>query len=50
MFTTIPPVLAALQDQTGMSAPNWMIKQPESAEMVLSKERTLSNSTVTTSD
>ena len=48
MFTTIPPVLAALQDQTGMTAPSWMIKQPESSEVVVGGERSLSTSSTTT--
>jgi flotillin len=43
MFTTVPPVLAALQDQTGMTAPTWMIKQPASS--LMSTEPTMSDST-----
>jgi hypothetical protein len=45
LFMTLPPVLAAVQDQTGMTAPSWMIKQPESSDMMLSKGHSLSDST-----
>lgn len=29
LFTTIPPVLAAMQGTTGMKAPGWFMGQPE---------------------
>jgi hypothetical protein len=49
LFTSLPPVLAALNDQTGMKAPGWMMNQPDAQvaepEMLESKERALSNST-----
>ena len=49
LFTTIPPVLAAMNDQTGMKGPNWMIQQPDAqTELLDSKERALSNSTTST--
>lgn len=52
LFTTIPPVLAAMNDQTGMKGPNWLIRQPDAQvsepEILESKERAMSNSTTST--
>jgi hypothetical protein len=31
IFTTLPPLLSAVQDQTGITAPNWMMNQPDGA-------------------
>jgi flotillin len=31
IFTTLPPLLSAVQDQTGITAPSWMMNQPDAA-------------------
>lgn len=31
LFQSLPPLLTTIQDQTGMSPPNWLVQNPDAA-------------------